>query len=260
MIHMKPDFFIVGVQKGGTTSLYNYLAQHPCVLAASKKEIHYFSDNYDKGASGYKDYFPTIFKQLHTFLTCKNKVITGEATPFYLLHPHAPSRIKREFPKAKIIMMLRNPIDRAYSHYRYHVKLGEETLTFEEAIAAEPERLQGEYEKMIEDEKYNSITYKTYSYMKRGVYADQVARWLDLFPKEQILTIKSEEFFADPATSYSQVQTFLGLPDHPLKSYKKFNAGQESAINPETRSGLLEYFEPHNKRLYDLLGKEFNWD
>lgn len=257
---MKPSFFIVGTQKGGTTSLYNYLVEHPCVLAAKKKEIHYFSDNYAKGAAWYKQHFPSVVKQLKAFIKNKKIIITGEATPFYLFHPHAPERIWRAFPDAKIILMLRNPIDRAYSHYRYHIKLGEETLTFEEAIAAEPERLEGEYEKMLTDENYNSVNYKIYSYLKRGIYVDQLERWLAFFPKEQILVIKSEDFFSDPAASHREAQSFLSLQPIPLISYRKFNEGKASSINPHTRKELVKYFDPYNNRLYEMIGKEYNWN
>src|SRR3990172_222546 len=181
MTHSNPDFFIVGAQKCGTTSLYNYLARHPCVLGATKKEIHYFSDLYDEGIGWYKSHFPSLLKKYSGILVNRRVLITGEATPFYIFHPHAPERIGKLFPHAKIIMMFRNPVDRAYSHYRYHVKLGAEALSFEDAIAAEPERLADELGKMIADEHYNSYNYKMFSYLKRGIYIEQLRRWLDLF-------------------------------------------------------------------------------
>lgn len=260
LIRSKPDFFIVGGQKCGTTSLYNYLVQHPCVLPASKKEIHFFSDNFAEGYRWYKRHFPPLFDEYRRALSQRHRVVTGEATPYYLFHPHAPRRIRRLFPHAKIIIMLRNPVDRAFSHYRYHVKLGVETLTFEEAIKAEPARLQGELEHMIRDEGYFSFNYKMFSYLNRGIYIDQVSRWFEQFPDGQILVLKSEDFFADPETRFNVVQEFLGLPRHTLSSYRKFNVGEDVAVRTETRGRLQEYFAPHNRRLSAYLGAEFCWD
>jgi len=229
-------------------------------MGASKKEIHFFSDHYDKGYRWYKNHFPSLFKKYRQALACQHRVITGESTPYYMFHPHAPGRIKHLFPRAKIIMMLRNPADRAYSHYRYHVKLGTETLTFEEAIGAEQARLQGELEKMLEDKHYNSTSYKLFSYLQRGIYIEQVKCWFKLFSREQILIARSEDFFTDPAACLSTAQDFLGLPRRPLSSYKTFNPGASSPISPDTRKRLLEYFRPHNQCLYELLDKDFNWD
>ena len=235
---MYPSFFIIGTQKGGTTSLYNYLVQHPCVLSATEKEIHYFSDNYQKGPNWYNQHFPSLLRKLRQMLSCRHYVVTGEATPFYMFHPLAPSRIHEAFPSAKIIMMLRNPVDRAFSHFRYHVKLDAENLSFEEAIEAEPERLEGEIERMASDEGYNGTNYKLYSYLKRGIYVEQVERWFALFPKEQILILKSEDFFSEPERCFATVQKFLGVRSVSLSSYKKFNAGEGDSVSPETRERL----------------------
>jgi len=260
LLHSKPDFFIVGAQKCGTTSLYNYLVKHPCVLPAKEKELHFFSDKYSKGYSWYSNQFPSLFKKFQYVLSRRHRVLCGEATPYYMFHPHAVGRIYSRFSNAKIIMMLRNPVDRAFSHYRYHVKLGAEDLTFEEAIASESDRLLGELDKMNDDANYNSVNYKIYSYLKRGVYIEQIERWIDLFSKDQILIIKSEDFFADPEDSFNTVLKFLELPEYTISSYKKFNEGKQVAMKPETREQLFEYFEPYNQRLYNCLGTDFGWD
>jgi len=260
LIHSRPEFFIVGAQKCGTTSLYNYLIRHPYVLGASIKEIHFFSDHYEKGYGWYKCHFPSLFRKYRRVLSGRHKVITGEATPFYIFHPHAPERIKNSYPQARIIMMFRNPVDRAYSHYRYHVKLGAETLTFEEAIEAESERLKGELDKMITDKHYNSYNYKMFSYLKRGIYIEQLKRWIDLFPREQILIVRSEDFFDDPASCFGRVQKFLGLPQHTLASYETFNVGKEVSMDQKTRERLVSYFSPYNKSLYECLDTDFDWN
>ncbi len=247
---MKPDFYIVGAQKCGTTSLYKYLIQHPRILPAQEKEIHFFSDKFHLGYSWYEKQFPC----------CPPGCITGEATPYYMLHPHAAQRIQAWSPHAKIIMMLRNPVDRAFSHYRYHVKLGAESLSFAEAIEAEPARLQGERDKMVVDESYQGNNYKLYSYLARGVYIDQLMPWFELFPKDQILIMKSEDFFSNPKVSFDKTLAFLALPDYEISSFKKFNEGKQAPMGKEVRLQLLQYFRHHNQRLYDYIGSDFGWD
>lgn len=260
LVHAKPDFFIIGTQKGGTTSLYNYLVQHPCVLSSNEKEIHFFSDKYHKGLSWYSGQLPSLYKKYRHALKIHHKPLTGEATPYYIFHPLAASRIKQVCPNAKIIMMLRNPVDRAFSHYRYHVKLGEESLSFKEAIEAEASRLRGEVEKMMEDESYFSKNLKLYSYLKRGVYIEQVKRWYGLFPGRQILVLKSEDFFANTEGNYNKVLEFLGLPEYTLTSFKTFNVGKEVAMDDDVRSMLVDYFRPFNQELYDFFDVDFGWD
>ncbi|MCC6208464.1 MAG: sulfotransferase domain-containing protein [Gammaproteobacteria bacterium] len=258
--HAAPDFFIIGVQKGGTTSLYNYLARHPHVLPATEKEIHYFTDNYSRGDAWYRTRFPARYHKIRRMLESRARILTGEATPYYIFHPHAARRIQARYPHASIILMLRNPVERAYSHYRYHVKLGVEKLSFEDAIAAEPKRLTGELEKMMTDENYSSEAYKLFSYLRRGIYIEQIRRWREYFPREQMLVLKSEDFFSDPAACFLEVTQFLRLERHDLSSYDAFNAGAESTLRPDTRQRLVEYFRPCNEQLYDYLGVDFGWD
>jgi ribosomal protein S15P/S13E len=260
ILHAKPDFFIVGAQKCGTTSLYNYLIQHPCVLSANEKEIHFFSDKYNLGIYWYRAQFPSLVKKYRHLWHYHQKIITGEATPYYLFHPHAATRIKSLYPDSKIIIMLRNPVDRAFSHYRYHVKLKAETLSFEEAIAQEPLRLRGELDRMIADERYDSNNYKLYSYLERGKYIDQIERWAELFPKDQLLIIKSEDFFSDPEEIFNSTLDFLELPYHLIENFKTFNAGKQVSMNNETRNKLSNYYKSYNKRLYDFVGTDFGWE
>jgi hypothetical protein len=260
LARLKPDFFIVGGQRCGTTSLYHYLVRHPCVLPAEKKEIHFFSDHFQQGERWYRCHFASLINAYGHALYRRHRVITGEATPNYLFHPHVPRRVKQFYPNAKVIVLLRNPVDRAFSHYHYHVKLGVEKLGFEQAIAAEPERLKGELDKMLRDEHYFSFNYKMFSYLQRGHYVEQLRRWSGLFPKDQILVLSSEAFFADPAEAYGQVQRFLRLPVLEFSSFKKLNEGMSGGMSPETRARLIEHFRPHNRELYEYLGTDFGWD
>ena len=251
---LEPNFLIIGSQKCGTTSLFNYLTQHPNVKAPSKKEIHFFDYNYTKGYEWYKNHF-LITKGFRK----RSNLITGEATPYYIFYPHSPARVRKILPNVKLIVMLRDPVERAFSHYKHHVKHKVESLPFAEAIKMESERLNCEMEKMILDENYNSYNFQMFSYLARGVYIDQLKRWMEHFPKEQFLIIKSEDFFNEPEGYYRKTQRFLGLPEYNLMSYKKYNASRLSSIPENVRGYLISYFRPYNEKLYEFLGLDFGW-
>lgn len=259
-IRVLPHFVIIGAQKCGTTSLYRYLTQHPCVVYPLRKEVHFFDFNFSKGIAWYRAFFPTR-SYINSLSHVQGKdVLTGEATPYYIAHPLAPQRLAETLPTAKLIVMLRNPVDRAYSHYRHEVRYGYETLSFEEAIEREPERLQGEIDRMIREENYYSYNHHRFSYLSRGLYVDQLRVWLRLFPRRQICTIRSEDFLDRPEREFRRVLNFLGLPVWDLQRYPRHNAGDANPMNPATRRKLIEYFQPHNQRLHELLGMDFNWD
>lgn len=247
---LMPNFIIIGSQKGGTSSLYNYLIQHPCIKAAFKKELHFFDVNFEKGNDWYRSRFP-LYEQ---------NFITGEATPSYIFHPHAPKRIAELTPAVKLIALLRNPVDRAYSHYNHNLRKKREKLPFEVALEKEGERLSDKLEKMLENEEYFNSSYFHYAYLKRGIYVEQLKEWFSFFSKEQILILSSEEFYANPAVSYSQVLEFLKLPQWELGEYKRFNGLDYQGMTAATRKQLIDYFKPHNQRLYELLDMSFDWD
>lgn len=256
---MRPDFIIIGASKCGTTSLYNYLTQHPSVVPARTKEIHYFDLFFQHGSAWYQSHF-TLRSPLRWLTASHPKTVTGEASPYYIFHPHALRRIAEALPRVRLIVLLRNPVDRAYSQYQHVVRLGYESLTFEDAIAAEDERLDGEVEKMRADENYYSFNHQYYSYLKRGIYADQLIRLKELgFTAEQVLILKSEEFFAQPAEPLLKLWEFLDLPDYPLRNLEKFNVGRYEKMTTAMRNRLSKFYEPHNHRLGDLLGVSFNW-
>ena len=235
-----PNFLIVGAQRCGTSSLYAYLAQHPQVAPAARKEVHYFDLNYQKGIDWYRAQFP-------------ERSFTGEASPYYLFHPLAAERAAEAVPEAKIIAILRNPVDRAYSHYHHEVRKGREDLSFEEALEAEEERLAGERERLIAVPAYRSQTHQSYSYKARGEYADQLEVWLEHFPRERMLILESERLFEDPAAEYPRALEFLELPLVEPAEYRQWNAGSYDARVPETPRRLERYFEPHMRRLRVLL-------
>jgi hypothetical protein len=212
-LRLLPDFVIIGAQKGGTTSLYNYLLEHQGIVPSFAKEAHFFDKNFKKGAGWYRAHFPTSLHKYYTENIRKQRFITGESTPYYLFHPHAPGRIARILPQAKFIVLLRNPVDRAYSQYAHQGRQKYETLSFAEALEREEERTAQEREKILQIEDYVSFNDQHYTYLARGVYIEQIQRWMKFFPKEQFLILKIKDFYADPATEVQKTIEFLEVPD-----------------------------------------------
>lgn len=250
-----PDFLIIGAQKCGTTFLYNLLTEYPYVSRASTKEVHFFSRHFDRGIDWYRSHFPPLADNE------ARRVITGEASPFYLFHPHAARRAAATVPRAKLIVLLRNPVDRAYSHYHHQLRMGHETLpTFEEAIEAEESRLQGEKDRMLANEHYASLNYPRFSYLSRGVYVDQLPEWYRLFGGDRVLVLKSEDFFDRPLANLKRVMRFLDLPEWEPETVKvRSKRYSYTQMNLVTRQRLSDYFEPHNRKLYEFLGSDFGW-
>ncbi len=261
-LHVLPDFFLIGAQKCGTSALYDYLVQHPCIHPCTTKEPRFFDKYYNRGINWYKSCFPFTFQKKYETKFIHRKFLTGEATERYFEHPHVPHRIKKITPNSKFIVLLRNPIDRAYSHYNMRYESKKEELSFEQAVKHEKERTKGEFKKMLNDESYYSKDYFHHSYLERSIYVDKLQRWMNVFSKDQFLILKSEEFFKDPNNIYNQVIKFLELPKWQLPEYKKIGASKYKKPKMEliTRRQLIDYFKPHNERLYKFLGTNFNWD
>lgn len=263
-LRLMPDFIIIGAMRGGTTSLYRYLTDHPQIGSAYMKEVHFFDVYYHKGLSWYRSQFPSSVQKYYAERVQKHTFVTGEASPYYLFHPHAPQRIAKTLPQVKLVVLLRNPVSRAYSHYYHEVAGGHETLSFEEAIDREEERIGKEVEKLAGNGRYVSFNHRHFSYLSRGIYVDQLKVWMELFPKEQFLILKSEDFYADPAAGLKQVLQFINVPDVGIKDlkeeYEQLNTTKPPKMEPTTRKRLMEYFEPHNTRLYDYLGVDFGWE
>lgn len=251
------DFLIVGAQKSGTTALQYYLSLHPSI-AATDEETHFFDENFNKGLQWYKN---------HLRKRANKSDLVCDKSPFYLLHPLVPERVYSTYPKMKIIAILRNPIDRAYSQYwhnkRYEKRYNDqrEELSFEAAIEAEPRRLKGELERLIKHPNYNSQSFRHHSYLTRGIYADQIKRWFKYFPKEQVLIISSTDLRDHLEQTLRKVCDFLGV--EPLRSYKATYVTKHAPyppMDPKTRKKLIDFYRPHNEELEKLLGVKFNWD
>ena len=243
-----PSFLVIGAQRCGSTTLHRYLSMHPRILPPLRKEVHYFDFQYEKGPDWYLSHFPGLRNQL----TAGLRRITFEASPYYMVHPLAPERIKAFNPNMKLIAILRDPVDRALSHYHHESRWGVETLTFEDAIAAEPERLCGSERLLKQAPHYYSFHHHHFSYLDRGRYARYLDPWLEQFPRRRLLILKSEDLFEDADSVINRVFAFLGLPDHRLS----IDAAPRSAYRPmapELRVRLQRCFALDQDRLKALL-------
>ena len=257
-----PDFLIVGAQKAGTTSLYAYLCEHPQVLGARAKEVHYFDHQYQKSALWYRSNFPTRWAMLRRRVSTGKRVLTCESSPYYLFHPHSCRRIARILPRARIIIMLRAPAERAYSHYQHNVRAGWETLPFQEAVAQEPARLAPVVDRILRDQLAPCNPHACYSYVSRGHYLEQVASYEAAFGRDHVKVISSEQFFAQPRQAYQEILEFLGLDAYEpsaLREGRVLNAGTYPDDQAGTVQSLARYFQPFNERLFQYLGRRFDW-
>lgn len=242
-----PDYLIIGTQKGGTYSLYNYILQHPYAYTAHTKEICFFDRYFYRKETWYRANFPTKFQKF--FAKIKNGgFITGEATHDYIFHNVVPARVKKVLPNVKLIVSLRNPTDRAYSQYIMRKKGGYEKLSFEDAIKIHDSRIQKSW-----------WHHQRFAYLKRGIYVDELEHWFNYFPRKQFFIIETKELENSPHETYKKLCNFLEIKPFNLE-FKKHNVGVYEKMHSETRKILIKYFRPHNARLYKLLGRKFEWD
>jgi hypothetical protein len=254
-----PDALIIGAQRCGTSSLYKYLGGHPDVVPSVRKETEFFTRRFGMGVGWYRAHFP-----LEARLTLgRRHGMTFEATPDYLFHPLAPARAARLLPEAKIVVLLRDPVQRAFSHYRHMVRLGFESLAFEDALDAESSRLAPDIEAMKRDPLHWCRPFLHFSYVARGLYAQQLARWFDAFPRERFLLIKSEDFYAAPAQHYQEVVSFLGLggwvPDRFANHSLARQETESAPLTASTHERLRMAFEREADELARLVGERFSW-
>lgn len=260
-----PDLLIIGGQRCGTSSLYKYLGAHPLVIPSLRKEIRYLNRHHAKGEAWYRAHFASRWHRSLVRHRQGGQPLTFEATPAYLFHPLAAGRAAALVPEARIVAMLRSPVDRACSHYHHSVRRGWETLPFEDAIAAEPSRLAGIAERLAADPDAYDNDYLRYSYLARGFYADQLEPWLARYPREQVLVLRSEDFFSDPVLTYHRLLDFLQLPRWvPPRLGNHSYGGAAKPARPDLDSGLrrrlVATFGPHNERLETMLGQRMGWD
>ncbi len=255
-----PAFLVAGAQRGGTSSLYRSLAEHPQVLpAVLHKGVHYFDRNYDKGLPWYRSHFPLQWTADRVRRRTGAPVMTFESSPYYLFHPLAAQRIAKDLPEVKVITLIRDPVERAFSAHAHELARGYETEPFEVALELEVERTRGERERMIADPTYNSFSLQHQSYLARSRYIEQFEELVSHIDRSRFLVVDSHRLFEDPAPALNEVFDFLELsqPDH--ARYDQHNARPRSPMDGELRERLETEFRPYDERLAAWLGWTPRW-
>lgn len=256
---MVPSFLIIGAQKAGTTSLHAQLVRHPQVFPSLIKEVHYFDLNYERGFDWYRTFFPMRWWASLATARSGRRAITGESSPYYLFHPHTARRVNRDLPGIPLIVLLRDPVERAYSHYQHACRLGLETHTFEEALAREEDRIGPDLEKLGSDENWPAEQLRHFSYRSRGIYVDQLMRWMPVYDSRRMLVLRSEDYFADPGATLARVLEFLRLKPWLPGVFAFRNRGGYARQATPQHTELRAYFAPHNRRLAEWLGIDLGW-
>ena len=257
---MLPAFSVVGAQRSGTTSLYRALMSHPLIRpAVLRKGVNYFDLNYHRGMNWYRGHFP-----IRAVANARTPGLPGtplafDASGYYMFHPLAPERMATELPELKIIAMLRDPVERAYSAHRHELARGFETEPFERAIELEPERLKGEVERIRADPRYESHSHRHQAYVTRGQYAEQLERLLHVYPRQQLLLVESELFFEQPEVEYPRILKFLELPVILPPTFDRHNARPRAPMSETVRTRLGQHFESYDSELTRYLGHEATW-
>ena len=257
-----PNFLIIGYYKSATTSLYDYLVQHENIGKSSRKEIQYFSFSYWRGINWYRSYFPTFFTKRRIERETGSKFCTGEASPQYIFHPYSLNRINEVLPNVKLILLLRNPVDRAYSHYIHEKNRGNESLdSFEEAIELDDERYEIMFSKFKNNEikEFNSKLYLS-PYIRMGQYISEIKMLFNIFSQKKILILDTNDLDTFPEKIVNKVLNFLDLPSTSKINYLKKNIGKYPKMNFKTREKLIEYYKPYNLEIKNFLNIKFNWN
>lgn len=251
-----PSFMIIGTQRGGTSSLYKYLQGHPDLDASIRKETEYFSRRFSEGEAWYRAHFGLVAGR-------RRRRLAFEATPDYLFYPPTAERVAERLPEARFVVLLRDPVERAYSHYRHMARLGFERLSFDEALACEAERIGGDEAELDRDPAFFCRDLLRFSYAARGRYADQLERWFAVSDPSRFLVLRSEDLFEDPAAVLADVTTFLGVRPWRPKTFHNFSREPvdpgDRSISPSAAAFLRRTLEPEVRRLEALLGRSMEW-
>lgn len=260
-ILQNPDFAIIGFMKCGTTSLYDYLIQHPQALPAFEKEPHFLSkyiqeleesglkENWhlsDFGKKCYLSHFPPRPKS--------PKFVTGEASTSFFFTPNIEKLVFNSFPNIKLIVIMRNPVKRTISHYYHAVKYDGEVRSFEECITKEMNEIEkiNNPQKIVENATLNR-------YLTHSMYVYFLEKWMNVFPKEQFLILENENLNRVPDIVMNRVFNYLNLPDYQSINYHRKGKAYYPQISEKMIVFLNNFFKPHNYKLEEYLGKKFNW-
>lgn len=258
-----PDFLVIGSKRGGTTSLWSYLSEHPGVLplfprAEKIKGTYFFDERWDRGVTWYLSHFPTRSRRERVARELGYPPVAGEASPYYLFHPLAPARARAVAPDAVVIAVLRDPVERAFSHWKER-RNHTEDLPFEEALAAEEARTAGAEARILADPHHVSFPHRHQTYVAQSRYAPMLRRWFDAYGPDRVLVEAAETFYADPARFMKSVTDRLGLPELEGADFTPRNAEPSADMSPEARAFLEDALRDDIGETQELLGRELPW-
>ena len=258
-----PELLVIGAKRGGTTSLWRYLDSHPGVLPTvprlqNIKGTYFFDENWGRGERWYLSHFPTKIARSLTERRLGYPPVAFEASPYYLFHPLAAERARSVAPDALVVAVLRDPVERAFSHWKER-RNHTEHLDFAAALAAERERTAGEEQRLIQGRIATSFAHRHETYVAQGCYAPMLERWIDAFGRDQLIVTAAEDFYADPQALCDQITDRLGLDRHVLDNTDPYNAEPSSDMQAGIRSGLRAQLAPHIEAVEDLLGRAMPW-
>lgn len=259
-LRVEPDFLVVGAQRCGTTSLFRALMSHPNIMRANlHKGVNYFDVNYERGRAWYLSHFPLAVTAGRRAAPGADRALVFDSSGYYMFHPHAPARIAADLPDVKIVAMVRDPVERAFSAYKHEFARGFETETLQRALALEDERIEPELARMQADPRYQSQVYRHQAYRRRGHYAEQLRRFADLLGREQVHVVASERFFTEPEDEYGLLLDFLGLPRIYPPSFDRYNPRPSAPLDDAINAELRRHFEPYDADLEAFTGVRPAW-
>lgn len=255
--HLLPDFVIIGAARSGTTHLLGQLNAHPNVLEGPA-ETHFFDTHrYRYGIGWYRMRFPLNRDRRRVYAAGRHPVLTGESSPSYLSHPTVPGRVARALPQARLLVLLRDPAERAASHWAWCLRQCGETRSLREVVEAElgpPGDTAGI--RVPLDKRVNDPLV-----VRRGLYQPQLERWRTHFPDDQLMVIQAERWFRDPAGVMAEVCDYLGIPRRDeLPRVMRNRNKPHDPFDQEAIARLREFYRPYNVELARYLGMELDWN
>jgi len=252
---MEPSFIVVGAQRCGTTTLYRLLSGHPDVVRPTMaKGIGYFDLNYERGDRWYRGHFP-VAGRAHDH----RRRAAFESSGYYCFHPLAAARIAADLPDVQLVMMVRDPVERAHSAYKHERARGFEDLDFAAALDAEPRRLEGEVERMIAEPGYQSFDHRHHAYVGRGRYAEQVDRLHSTVGRDRVRLLDADRFFQDPRREFADLTDWLGLSSWDPEVVPQENARPGDVLSDGLRDRLRQEFDESDEALAEHLGRPPSW-
>ena len=240
MLRRLPDFLVIGGMRSGTSSFFYWLSEHPEMTASNAKEVHFFDWHFDRGEAWYRAFFPLRSKATKTF----------EATPSYMTYLGAAERASSVVPQARIVALLRDPVERAWSHFRLRRATDRDHRDFGEAIRTE---LAAEPPALFEHRPGQGIPY-----LVGGMYAQQLEPWIAAFGSDNVLVLDADAMFSDPGSTIAQFEDFAGIRRLELpKSIE--NAAPPDTPDAETMELLADFYQEPNRHLARLTDVEFSW-